>query len=258
MIDIHAHILPGLDDGSQDVNEALEMCKIALIDGIRAIVVAPHHLNGIYRNDKQNIVNHLKIFREKVQERGLNICLYPGSDLHLDANLITELEEDKAMTINNNGKFILLELPNFFKIHHIKEQIFNLKLRGITPIITHPERNNLLMEDINVIYDFIHIGALTQLTAASITGRFGRTAQRGALQLIELNMAHLIATDAHNTSSRAPILSEALNVVTKELGEREARKMVFDIPELIIKGGLPAIKEPIKKKRKSLFSFFRY
>jgi protein-tyrosine phosphatase len=243
MIDIHSHILPGLDDGPKTLDDALLMCEIAQEDGIKSIVATPHNLNGSYENERARIARETVSLNKALRQRKIDVNVIPGSDTRLDTNLLEMLQEGKVMTINDTGKFLLLELGSFFIAEQVKRQLFELRLRGITPVISHPERNETLMEDLDALREFITMGALTQITAGSITGDFGRAVQKNALRLLGSNMAHVLATDAHNTTSRPPVLSRALRAISRELGDGEARRMVLDTPQSIINGTMPPIKE---------------
>jgi protein-tyrosine phosphatase len=256
MIDIHSHILPGLDDGARDIEEALEMCALAAQDGIKTIVATPHNLNGVFNNKRETVLRATRLLNDAVRERGIDIVVLPGSDTHMDAMLLEELEEKNVTTINDARKFLLLELPNFVVPEHVRNLIFELKLRGITPVISHPERNDTIMGDTEILHELIRTGALVQITAGCVTGHFGRKNKKNACRLIESNMAHILATDAHNTTSRPPLLSRAVRLISKKIGAEEARKMVVDAPESLINGMPPPVKEPLKKKRKAFFPFF--
>lgn len=256
MIDLHSHILPGMDDGPKSTDKALDMCDMAIEDGIKTIVATPHHLNGVYKNERLKILDNIKSFRKIIHERGRDIEILPGSDVHMDADLLGGIKKNEIMTVNNNGRFLLLELPHFFLVEQIKQMIFAIKLKGITLIVSHPERNNTLMEDMNILYDLIEMGTLVQITVGSITGDFGRAVKRNAFALLRLNMVHILATDAHNTSTRPPLLSKALGMISKVTSAEDARKMVSETPAAVIKGVMPSIKEPLRKKKSYFMSFF--
>jgi protein-tyrosine phosphatase len=256
VIDIHSHILPGLDDGASDIHEALRMCDIAISEGIRTIVATPHTLNGIYENGREDILRATARLKEAIREKAMDIDVLPGSDTHLDVRLPEMLRQQKALTINDNQRFLLLELPSFFIAEHVGRQVIELNHLGITPIISHPERNVTLREDMNIIHDLIRAGALLQITADSITGKFGRAAEKSAFKILESDMAHILATDAHNATSRPPAPSAALEIIKREIGAERTRGMVLDIPECIIKGSMPFVRKPLRKKTRSFFSLF--
>jgi protein-tyrosine phosphatase len=252
MIDIHSHILPGLDDGASDMDEAIRMCSIAADDGIAQVVATPHHLNGTYYNPKNTVANAVASLNEALHKHNVDVTVLPGSDVHLGTNLLDEAKAkaERIMTINNSGKFMLLELPSFFVPQHVREQVFRLKLIGVTSIITHPERNKIAMEEPGFLYDLVLAGALLQITAGSITGDFGGAVKDRAHRLMDSGMAHIVATDAHNSSSRPPGLSRAFKILSDVVGPDEARMTVLDRPTAVISGTMPLVNKPILPKKK--------
>jgi protein-tyrosine phosphatase len=256
MIDIHSHVLPGLDDGASDMDEAIRMCSIAAGDGITTIVATPHHLNGMYFNSKDRVTYAVSVLNKCLSQHNISLKVLPGSDVHLCTSLLDKLKDGSVMTINNAGKFILLELPSFFVPAHVREQVFQLKLMGITPIITHPERNNTAMEHPTLLLDLVGAGALMQVTAGSITGDFGSSAKSSALRLMDMRIVHIVSSDAHNSTSRPPRLSKAFASLSKELGEEEAKMAFSTRPASILEGAMPIISKPkAPKRRRTLLSF---
>jgi protein-tyrosine phosphatase len=250
MIDIHAHILPGLDDGARDMDEAIRMCSIAAEDGITQIVATPHHLNGAFYNLKNTVADSVSSLNAALLKQRVDVTVFPGSDVHLCTDLLDELKAKRIMTINNSGKFILLELPNFFVPQHVREQVFRLKLIGVTSIITHPERNKIAMEEPDFLYDLVLAGTLLQITAGSITGDFGHIVEGRVRRLIDSGMAHLVATDAHNPSSRPPRLSRAFKILSDVVGPDEAQMTVVDRPAAVIAGKMPPVNKPVRPRNK--------
>lgn len=250
MIDIHSHILPGIDDGARSMDEALRMSEMALADGINTIVATPHHMLGVYENTKEEISAELQRFREALNSAGVDIEVLPGSDVSLEDGLPGAIGAGTVMTLNDGGKFLLLELPTFFQPNQVKEQVFKLKLGGVVSVISHPERNLRLMENTDTLYDLITMGALVQITGESLSGRMGGNVRGNALKLLKLGMVHVIATDAHNTSSRPPVLSAAREAAAAVVGADEAEKMVLHTPRAIIDGIAPNLDEPRREGRR--------
>ncbi|MGA1869180.1 MAG: tyrosine-protein phosphatase [bacterium] len=262
MIDIHCHILPGMDDGAENLEESIQMCSLASRDGIKTIVATPHTMNGVYINNCQLIkksVNNLNIV---LNNNNIDVVIIPGAEVHVNYNLKELLNQGSAMTINDDNKYILLELPVYIVPPKIEEQIFQLKLEGITPIISHPERNMAIQNNLNLIYKMIKQGALMQLTALSLTGEFGTAAQKCAFAMLSLNYAHIIASDAHSGGMRAPRLSRGFEVASRIVGEDYACAMVTNFPHAIISGHIldmkiPEPKTPQKSFFQKLFSKLR-
>lgn len=257
MIDIHCHILPALDDGPETIEEALKMARVAVNDGIRTIVATPHAQSqtrssqcGGHKTSPGQILNEVERFNRTLREERISLTVLPGSDVPLDCNILDDIKNHKVMTVNNNPGYIMLELPSFGVPRNLPDLIWELKLSGITPIFSHPERNEAIQENIDMLYDFIMQGALSQITAMSLTGEFGKRPQKCAVSLLKRNLAHIIATDAHSVRRRPAILSRALEAAGKIVGISHALEMVTGIPDKIIKGEPLHVPEPAKKKNR--------
>ena len=257
MIDIHCHILPGVDDGPNDLEESLVMARMAVADGIQALVATPHSLNGVYSNHRQDILERGKTLKEALIEHQVPLILFVGSDVHFDAHLLRKLETGEVLPIND-GKYILLELPGQSVPQTIKEVLFELRVRGYFPIFTHLERNQVIQKHPEIVGDWVEHGAVIQITAQSLTGGFGRRAYICACRLLEKGWVDVIATDAHSADRRPPILSQGVKKAAEIIGPEEARKMVTLYPELILRNEplpektLPPL--PSKPAKKKFFS----
>ncbi|MCK5534449.1 tyrosine protein phosphatase [bacterium] len=233
MIDLHSHILPELDDGAKTVEEALQMCRIAEADGITTIVATPHSMNGIYLNKKETVCRKVDEFNNTLKKEEININVLPGLDLHLYPELILHLKEGKILTLNNHGCYLIIEFPEVIS-SHIESVCFNLQVLGVIPVISHPERNYFFRKNPQVLQGFVNRGALVQVTAMSITGEFGKEAEKAVKNFLKKNLVHIIATDAHSIDRRPPLLSSAVKVAAKIVGKEQAWRMVTTIPEKII------------------------
>ena len=241
MIDIHTHILPGIDDGARDLEEALEMARLAVADGIRVMVATPHlfkhkSVDLAAINEKRVIQEHLDIFRDRLAAEGIALEILPGCDVPLCVEALSLLAEDRVLTVNDGKRYLLLELPHFSIPPSLEDICFRLQSRGLTPIITHPERQPLIQERPDRLGRLIDLGCLAQLTACSLTGGFGRRVAKVSRQLVKKGYIHLLASDTHNTRGRPPMLSKAVSELSKLVGLEQARAMVTHIPEKIIRG----------------------
>jgi len=262
MIDIHCHILPDLDDGAKNLEEAIQMCNIAFCDGIKTIVATPHTMNGIFINNRQIILKTVTNLNKALKNNNINLSIIPGAEVHINYNILDLLNQGAATTINDQNKYIMLEFPVYTIPSKISDLIFELKLKGITPIFAHPERNIPIQNNLNYIYHLIKYGGLIQITALSLTGEFGTSAQKCALKMLQLNLVHIIASDAHSTGVRAPRLSNALKVASEIIGESYAEKMVTIFPQAVISGcpldeQIPEPKAPEKSFFQRLFNISR-
>lgn len=245
MIDLHCHILPGVDDGAADLAESIEMARQAIADGIRTVVATPHSLNDIYFNPLQEVVDRVADLREVFEADGLNLKICPGSDAHICSRMVERVAAGEAATINLNGRYILAEFPSQAIPVESRNELIALKLNHITPIITHPERNRVFQHRLDFLYNLVEMGALVQITAMSVTGELGEAARKCAHELLNRRLVHVIATDAHSPRHRPPILSHAVEAAADVLGdEKAAWAMVTEWPAAILAGESFAVPEP--------------
>lgn len=254
MIDLHCHILSGIDDGPVSRDESLAMAKRAEEDGVHTIAATPHTLNGIYLNPAREIISKVAVLQKILSNNHIQIHLCAASDVHLCPHMLELIVSGDALTINDAKKYILLELPSQAIPEGVKDEIFSLKLNGITPIITHPERNSIIQHDLDILYDLVSMGALSQVTAMSITGDFGAPVKRAAETMLKNRLAHIIASDAHGADNRPPVLSRAVEHAAEILGNyEEAMRMVTEVPAAILSGAMPDVPEPAHAKQRGGF-----
>ncbi|MCP1154201.1 tyrosine protein phosphatase [Peribacillus frigoritolerans] len=254
MIDIHCHILPGVDDGSVDMEESFNMAKKAVEAGITHLFATPHHLNEKYVNAKSDIMDRVERLNESYQQENIPLTIHPGQEVRIHRDIFTSLEKGEILTLDDNGTYLLLELPSGKVPTYTQEVIYELLLKGITPIIVHPERNKELLEDHKLLFELVQEGALTQLTSGSIIGIFGKNVQSFSKKIIEHNLAHFVATDAHNIDTRGFALQQAYETITKAYGIQ--RTFYFkENAEQLIKGQSPSLEKPVPFKRNFLGIF---
>jgi protein-tyrosine phosphatase len=239
-----------VDDGAESQDESLAMARTAVKDGIHKIVATPHTLNGIYINPAREVTSRVADLQEALSRNHIKLKLYAGADVHLCPHMLELIESGDAGTINNAGKYILLEFPPQTIPPGVKEEIFSLKLNGITAIISHSERNAIIQHDLGVMYELVSMGALCQVTAMSITGDFGGMVMHCVERLLKHRLAHVIASDAHSSNSRPPVLSQAVEAAAEIMGSfKDAERMVTDVPASILSGDMPEIPEPLPVKQ---------
>lgn len=258
MIDLHCHILPGLDDGASSWREALDMARAAAADGIEGIVCTPHWMPGVFENMRDNVLRVLSEFKKKLAENEVDIEIYPGSELRLDLRLGRLLEAGKLLTLNDGRCYALIELPESQIPETLDDFFWELKSRGFNVILGHPERNIFLHKDPMRFFHWVQRGVLVQITAASLLGHFGKTVREFSVLLLEHNLVHVIATDAHGLHVRSPNLSEAVAVTAEIIGEENAARMVIDNPRQIIDAQPLVSQEPVPiRNHRSFFYYFR-
>jgi len=236
MIDIHCHILPGVDDGAKTLEESLEMCRMAAADGVTTIVGTPHQHDGVYNTPSATILAKVELLNAALKQAQIPLTILPGADVYIDVNTQEKIANGEIMTINRTKRYFLLEFPSHTLPANIENMVFNLMLKNIVPVLTHPERIGEVQQHPNRIYDLVSLGVLSQITAMSLTGGFGRHAQKCAKLLVEHNLAHIIASDAHSIDSRPPILSKGVKEAAKIVGNDAAQAMVTTIPQRVISG----------------------
>jgi len=254
MIDLHSHILSAVDDGSRSEEDSLLMLKAAIQDGIHTIVATPHY-NHRYTNEKSKILAEVRKLKQLIKTNHLEIEILPGQEVRVYGELVADYEAGKLMTIADHSTYMLIEFSAGHVPHYTERLLYDMELSGIKPVIAHPERNLELIKNPEKLYNFVTKGALTQLTASSLTGYFGKDVQKFSKQLIESNLIHTIATDAHNTTDRSFNMSQAYEVIAKEYGmsyvsyfKKNANLIIADQP---IYGD-----QPLPVGRKKFFGFF--
>lgn len=241
MIDIHCHILPDMDDGPRNWEKSLTMARMAAADGIRVIVASPHlfrdkRVDLEALNDKEVILQKIRQFQEMLEAEQIPLKILPGCDCPLSLEALDLLKADRVMTINDGRRYLLLEMPDSSIPPAAPDICFQLQSQGLTPIITHPERHLVFLHNPERLLRFLDLGCLVQMTAGSLTGTFGRKVAKVSQTMVKKGYIQLIATDAHSTGGRPPVLSKAVAQLTKLIGKDPALAMVTAIPEKIING----------------------
>jgi protein-tyrosine phosphatase len=225
MIDIHCHILWGIDDGAKDLNESLEMARIAYEDGIRHIIATPH-FNNTFLNDRAIVLNKLQELQTALDEAGIQVRIHPGSEIRLENQEFFE-EHDKTSRFHFLGhteKFVLLEQRWEDYEPSTVAVVQSLRARGITPIIPHPERHWFFRDNPELLAALIEAGAWTQVSVDSLLGKNNEEAQNFSEWLIARGWLHTLATDAHNVN-RKPNLSLGYERVRQLAGEQRCREI---------------------------------
>ncbi|MBY6037193.1 tyrosine protein phosphatase [Fictibacillus nanhaiensis] len=255
MIDIHSHILPGIDDGAQTMEDAIVMAEAAVEEGITHLYATPHHRNGRFENERASIEQEIERFKQELNKREIPLNILAGQEIRLYKELIEDLEQGYLLPLHNKVNYLLIELPSSSVPAYAADILYELILRNYHPIIVHPERNSEILENPDLLYDFILSGALTQITANSIVGNFGKKIMNFSHDLIHANMAHFIASDAHNTTSRGFHLAEAYEVIQNRYGI-EARYYLQENAEHVMKGESILIQQPSHIRKKKFLGIF--
>ncbi len=226
MIDIHHHLLFDTDDGPKDLESSIAQAEAAIADGITHLVCTPH-ANDVYEFNPERNRERVQMIRERVGDR---LTLGLGCDFHLSYDNIEDALQHPAKFTVNQGSYLLVEFAEFMIPQTIGDTFYEFTVKGMRPIITHPERNPILQRDHARMAEWMRTGCLVQITAASLNGRFGKRAQALAWEMLEKNWVHFVATDAHNLEGRPPRMTEAYNAIAKRINEEAAQRLCVENP----------------------------
>lgn len=255
MIDIHCHILPGIDDGAQTLDDSLKMAKQAVSEGIHTIIATPHNQNGKYINEKLSVIERVDQLNLQLKKEAIPLTILPGQESRIYGELIEDYINDKVLSLNNKNKYVFIEFPSNQVPRYSEQLLFDVQAEGLTPIIVHPERNVKFIENPDLLYNLVNKGSLTQVTAGSLTGRFGKKIKKFSSDIIQANLAHAIASDAHNISGRNFFMAEAMEVLEKDFG-LDMLYLFLDNSEAIAHGNVCFKEAPEKITRKKFLGIF--
>jgi protein-tyrosine phosphatase len=252
MIDLHSHILPGLDDGAQTMEESLAMAKIAEKDGIEKMVATPHLFRGNFIHEDLGIIEKKRDeLSHALKESNIHVEILLGAEVHISHNLIDEIRKNRENLVLNQSSYMFVEFPSEHVFSGVKNLFFELMSEGITPIIAHPERNSVFIHNPSLLYELIQMGGFSQVNSGSFFGLYGRRVEEAVLHFLELNFIHFIASDCHNIHSVASRLSEAVKRAQMILGEEKAHALVKDNPQAVLDDEeILNLPEPINPKEK--------
>lgn len=246
MIDLHCHILPGIDDGAPTLEEALAMCRLAAADGCEAMVATPHQRRDPWWNDDVERLRELAAqLQEKVRaEVGNGFQVLLGGEVHVDREILSEVERLPAATILSlaGSRYLLLELDTWGSPDEAVHLVHETTVAGWRPILAHPEFIPWLDRDL--LAHLVTLGATVQVTAMSVTGDFGRRPMMDTHRLIEAGLVHFLASDAHDTRRRPPGLRRACLMIEGRWGNGLARRLAVDNPRAVVEDRpLPAVEK---------------
>ncbi|NLR32865.1 tyrosine-protein phosphatase [Levilactobacillus tujiorum] len=257
LIDLHCHILPGVDDGSKDLGMSLTMVRVAVKQGISHILVTPHHMDGRYLNHKQDVIARTTTLQSAIDDAEIPLTVFPGQEVHLTGDLLKAVAADDILFMDEGNRYLLLELPHSGIPEYTENVIFELKLRNITPVIAHPERNHDIQRNPARLYDLVKMGCLTQLTSSSYLGVFGGDVERLTEKIIRSNLGFVLASDAHNFAGRRFLMAAAFDKLARQFGENMARQF-NENAKAMINGenvAMPELREISAAKRRKFWLF---
>lgn len=239
MIDLHCHILPGIDDGAADMAVALEMARALVADRVVVAACTPHILPGLYHNSGPQILAAVAEFQDVLESEGIPLRLVAGADNHIVPDFAARLRTGHLLPLAGSN-YVLIEPPHNVVPQRMEDLFFSVQASGFFPILTHPERLTWLPQHYEKVRRLVQNGVWMQVTAGSLTGAFGRSALYWAERMLDEGLVHILATDAHDNTRRPPRLSEGFCAAAKRVGEAEAANLVFYRPRGILESALPA------------------
>ncbi|MCJ2385362.1 tyrosine protein phosphatase [Lactiplantibacillus plantarum] len=257
MIDLHCHLLPGVDDGSANLDVSLRLAQEAVENGVTHALLTPHHMNGVFMNHRSDVVVQTKNFQEQLEQHGIGLTVFPGQEVRINGDLLTALDNNDILFADESGQYLMLEFPDDDVPAYTSDMIYQLQQRGIIPIIVHPERNTKIMNHPNLLFELLEKGCLSQITASSYVGTFGRKVELFSRQLIEAGQGYIFASDAHDLPGRKYVMREALDKLKMEFGNELAEEFEENAKS-IINGDVvtPHQLQTVKIRRKKRFGLF--
>ena len=256
MIDLHTHVLPGIDDGPAGVEGSLELARVAAAGGVRTIAATPH-ITWDLPNTAATVADGVAALQPQLDAAGIDVRLVTGGEIA--ASRARELPDEELSALKlARGEWLLVECPLSVAAIGFDQVLYELQARGHRVVLAHPERSPALHRDPDKVEAFVDAGMLASITAGSLTGQFGQTVKRFTLELIERGLVHNLTSDAHDAQRRPPAMAQALEVLADELpgSEEHGRWWTEDVPDAIISGRpVPAAPgpPPQRKRRRRLF-----
>jgi protein-tyrosine phosphatase len=235
-VDIHCHLLPGIDDGAEDVQEALGMARMAVTDGIGTVVVTPHQLGNYRHNGGALVRARTAELQRLLVEHQIPLRVLPGADVRIEVDMLALVRRGDVLTLADRRRHVLLELPHelYMPLEPLLAELRSARLVGI---LSHPERNLGLLEDPRPVRRLVDAGCLMQVTAGSLLGTFGEPIKKLAESLVAQGLVHFVSTDAHGLKSRRPVMHKAFECVAKLTDWERAIDLCCRFPALVAEGG---------------------
>ncbi len=223
-VDIHCHILCGMDNGAVDMGQSLAMARMAAADGIRTVIATPHQLGAYSHNTAEAIRSRASQLHRLLVEQSIRLEVLPGAELRMEHELVERIKAGDVLTLADRARHVLLELPHEMQLP-VERLLEDLARAGLVPILSHPERNLGLLENPQIVSRLVSSGCLMQVTAASLVGGFGHSVKRFAERLVARGLVHFVATDAHSITSRRPLMRRAFERLALLAGLETAHEL---------------------------------
>lgn len=233
MIDLHSHILPGIDDGAPDLDTSLKMARQAVDGGTNIMACTPHIYPGMYMNEATGIAAGMEVLQTALDQAGIALKLVQGADVHLVPEVLEGLKSGRIPTLNRS-RYFLLEPSHHVAPPRFEDSVFEMMAAGYVPVITHPERLVWIETHYPKFVSLVHQGAWMQLTAGAILGKFGKRARYWSERMLDEGLVHIVSSDAHTTGMRNPNMADAREALVRRLGEAAANQLLLERPAAIL------------------------
>jgi protein-tyrosine phosphatase len=245
VIDLHSHILPGIDDGASSLEVSIEMARLWCADGVSVVACTPHILPGVYANTGPQIQNAIAPLQLAIALKGLPLTLVAGADNHMVPDFLSGLRSGHLLTLAGS-RYVLVEPPHHVCPPRLEQFFFEIIVAGYVPILTHPERLSWIDNNYATIQQLARKGVWMQLTAGSLLGQFGRRPRYWAERMLDDGLTHILASDAHGSEKRRPCLAQGYDTAARRIGENEATHLVITRPQAILNDLAPKdLSEPL-------------
>ncbi len=233
IVDIHNHVLPGVDDGAGSVKEAADMCALAVEEGIRTIVATPHYHLGMQAAGNERRDNALQLLEEEIAIRCLNLRIYRGNEIYYSVQAVEDLRAGKARTMGSS-QYVLTEFSPEAEYSYIRRGLSHLVQEGYLPIIAHVERYKEVVCEKSHIYELVELGSYLQINVSGVMGMSGRKTKAFCNELLREELVHFVATDAHDLKNRAPRIKKCADFIIKKYGAAYAKRLFIDNPQIML------------------------
>ena len=242
-VDVHCHMLPGIDDGADSWEQSLEMARMASGDGTRMVIVTPHQLGNFAHNHGDMIRERTTQFQDALNQHEIPLNVLPGADVRIEPDMIRGLHSGEVLSLADRKKHVLLELPHelYFPLEGI---ISDLAANGMVGILSHPERNQGILKNPDVLLPLVERGCVMQITAGSLLGSMGPACEQFCHWMIERDIVHIMATDAHGTKSRRPLMRRAFDRLAELSSKDVAVQACCTNPSVVADGGSIELRPP--------------
>lgn len=251
MIDLHSHILPYVDDGSKDMEMSLQMARIYVENGFRKVIATPHYVDGANNSTTEDIRIGLEALKKELARAGIPLEIYLGNEIYTAPNIIDDIINNNIIGLNDS-KYLLMELPMNDIPLFVEDLIYEILIKGYIPIIAHPERNSKIINDPNILYRYINMGALAQMNLTSLEGFYGSRVKNTAELLLTHSMIHFVSTDSHSNRGRSPKVENSLKLLKTLVDHEYYEKITAINPQLVLDNKSISINSPIELKKRKI------